>query len=554
MRHFSKLEAPLRSIHKYPLLSDQEKRFIDTGWNHARARSLWDLWQDNSFLSSSKRISLDTFEPFDEWEEFALFASHYFLLSAFTNGTHIRRDYHGQMGFPHQSHSPFAFRLLSQCPLRFEGQRRYGALVPDGTSSLCVHGGLGRKSRLLSTDVYTRSRNFLKALWPLPPRDIPARMCHSVTSLSNGGCLIVGGRSSPRTVLNDCWERYGDEWKQSHRLPFPRFRHCAVRLGISDPDDYVLIYGGKSGSGDVLSDWVMWHAEGGWKSIDVVGHKPSGRFGASMVSINSCSGVLFGGLTQDGRILEDFWTWSVSRACNESIFVELRDHTDSLRLSTPFFGFIGRFGATANMTSMGLVIIGGIAVPGVLPSEYEIMLVSIREGQGDIACEVAWNEVVLSPVGPRVRFRGQPLLNGHVSCAVSSSEVLILSGGAVCFSFGTYWNEGTWLLLQDADSARHNPWVVVPKNLLSKEKPTRMMPEASRSHLGDDVREARQIERRHIRTSVEFQELLAEARPAVIPGADLGRCTALWTKEYLSRTVGPDRKVRPSPPWLRAMY
>ena len=32
MKHFSKLQTPLHSIHKYPTMHQQEQRFIDAGW------------------------------------------------------------------------------------------------------------------------------------------------------------------------------------------------------------------------------------------------------------------------------------------------------------------------------------------------------------------------------------------------------------------------------------------------------------------------------------------------------------------------------------------
>lgn len=541
MAHFDKLQAPLYSIHHYPSLSDQEKRFIDAGWCHAQARSLWDLWGDNSFISSSRRISLDTVEQFDEWEEFALFASHYFLLSA---STIEKKEPNG--GPRHHECSPShattrcSLRLLPHCPPRFNGQRRYGAVIPDSETLLGHYGGLGRQSRLQSTDVYT-SDDIKKPVRCLPPQTIPARMCHTVTTLTDGDCLLIGGRASPATVLNDCWLRHADSWKPVQSLPAPRFRHCATRLTFGDTDEYVLLYGGKSDTGDVLSGWLLWHAESGWQTIEEVGHRPSARFGACMENIDNCSGVLFGGMTQDGIILEDLWTWKVSRRENGSFFVELNDQTERLQAATPLSKSIARFGATVNMTSWGLVIAGGISPRGAVPSKYEIMLLDTTELMRCLACDAPLSEAILSAVGLGIEFKGRrPLLSGHVACAVNPYQVLILGGGAVCFSFGTFWNEGTWML-QDANSASENRWLMIQE---SKPEERRIgAPQMPHHQHSADTKEIKPIPRIRISTSSEFQEIVAKATPVVIEGSDIGPCTELWSKEYLATKVGSDRKV-----------
>lgn len=78
LSHFDKT-APLQSVTQYPTLGDQRSRFADAGWRSGSARTLWDLWND---VDSSTREHLQSIEPFDEWEEFALFCSHYVFLIA----------------------------------------------------------------------------------------------------------------------------------------------------------------------------------------------------------------------------------------------------------------------------------------------------------------------------------------------------------------------------------------------------------------------------------------------------------------------------------------
>ncbi|KAL8968926.1 MAG: hypothetical protein Q9183_002244 [Haloplaca sp. 2 TL-2023] len=91
LQHFQNLNTPLHSVEKYPLVTDQESRFLHAGYHSACVRTLWDLWQDPSVVPPSTRRNLNQIEPFDEWEEFALFCSHYFVLEALksTNGSDL---------------------------------------------------------------------------------------------------------------------------------------------------------------------------------------------------------------------------------------------------------------------------------------------------------------------------------------------------------------------------------------------------------------------------------------------------------------------------------
>ncbi|KAJ9204275.1 hypothetical protein DTO164E3_2037 [Paecilomyces variotii] len=542
MKHFNKLRAPLHSIHHYPSLHDQERRFLDAGWGHAHARNLWDLWSDNSFLSSFRRMSLDTYEVFDEWEEFALFASHYFLLTASTGKEPPRNGEQRQAG-PQDSELALssAFRLIPYCPPRFKGQRRYGALIPDSDRRLGHHGGQGAQSRLSTSDIYTHSPGIKESGRSMPPKDIPARICHSVTSLNEEDCLLVGGRAAPTTVFGDCWLRKNDTWKKTHDLPTPLYRHSSTRLTLEALGDCVLVYGGKSAKSDVLGEWTLWNSEIGWQTVEQVGHRPAPRFGACMACVDSSSGVLFGGITQDGIVLDDFWTWKVSQRDDGSFYVELSDHTEDLRAASPLSKFIGRFGATVNVITRGLLIIGGICAREIIPSQYEILLLNVSDIFRAINYEKSWDNKLLSSIGLGVEFnRPRPLLAGHVSSTLTESQTLILGGGAVCFSFGTCWNEGTWLL-QSADSDSQNTWSVMPE--AEDKSPDETQETPKRLQRAKATNGDRSIPRISVETSSEFERILEASRPVVIQGTDVGPCTELWTKDYLTNTVGSDRKV-----------
>ncbi|KAK1146060.1 tRNA methyltransferase ppm2 [Aspergillus melleus] len=540
MKHFKKLGAPLYSINEYPSLGEQEARFKSAGWLQAHARTLWDLWSDDDFVDSSLRMSLDAVEPFDEWEEFALFASHYFLLRASTKPTGTNQSLEKKPITPASLSSQY--KLLPNCPAG-AGQRRFGALIPDSGSSVGHHSGLGRQTRLATTDLYADSTEISSPEKPFPPRDVSARMCHTATGLGNGDCLIVGGRMSPAKSLEDCWFRQGSQWRQVESLPSGRFRHSAVKVSLGS--DYVLVHGGKTSDGTVLNDWQLWSNNGeGWKRIDCKESCLKPRFGASLASIDNCSGVIFGGMGQDGIVLQDFWTWKLRERSDGSFLLELKDLTQVLQEASPLFKYIHRFGATVNTTLWGLIIVGGIIPEQTVPLDMEIVLLDLEQVANFLDGRPSWSPSVLSAIGLGAEFEGpRPLLTGHVSYAAEPSEVVILGGGAVCFSFGTFWTEGTWSL-RAIDSAGKNEWTMVPEVIQSNQiAPPISQPSGSPN--GDYKSEENMtvIPRVRVQNATQFQQILADSKPVIIEGCDIGPCTDLWTQEYLANAVGKDREV-----------
>ncbi|PYH96277.1 LCM-domain-containing protein [Aspergillus ellipticus CBS 707.79] len=539
MKHFKKLGAPLYSIHEYPSLNEQEQRFTSAGWRYAHARSLWDLWSDDGFVSSSLRTSLDAIEPFDEWEEFALFASHYFLLVASTTQRPPARS--AEVPSEQESDVSNQFKLVAKYPAG-GGQRRFGALIPDGGSSLGYHAGLGRQTRLATTDLYANAEDTTASASSFPSRDVPARMCHTITSLAAGDCLLVGGRASPASALSDCWLRHENQWRPTQTLPVPRFRHSATRVALGS--EHVLVYGGKTSDGTTLDTWLLWSSNGdGWQPVEITGSSPRARFSACLVSMDEASGFLFGGLGADGVMCEDFWAWKLHQRSNGSYCLELHDRSENLRTASPLFGFLSRFGATVSRTAWGLVIAGGVIPRQTVPLDKEIMLLDSTELTNYLTSgsSLPPNRTLLSAIGLGADFGGpRPLLVGHASCAVDPNQVLVLGGGAVCFSFGTFWTEGTWLLKR-ADTTDENDWTLVPESV---QTPKVEVPSAEPSNVSHQTtKDITPIPRVKIQTAAQFQQVLADGKPVIIEESDIGPCTELWTKEYLTNAVGRDRKV-----------
>ncbi|KAJ5620421.1 LCM-domain-containing protein [Penicillium lagena] len=543
VKHYRNCRTPLHSIHAYPSLADQERRFKDAGWPFARARSLWDLWSDNSFLPESTRTGLDKLEVFDEWEELALSLSHHFLLIASTTSDVLMNSPKDQRNVnePTQTSGSCVFVLQPYCSAETRGQRRFGALIPDGTASVGHHGGVGPQTRLASTDLYSSSSVVTESRTQFP-RDITARVCHTVTTLDaqNGTCLLVGGRASPAAPFNDCWLRHDNVWRQTHPLPEPRFRHSAISVSFGDGLDMALIYGGRSKGNQTLNSWLLWSNddEKGWQIVDTDGPQPEARFGACLAKVQDDYGIMFGGIGHCKTILEDIWTWKLSRASDGSPKLTFADVTSTVRNVSPrLFPYLNRFGATVTTTSFGVVVSGGIIPRQTIPASKEILLLDLRELRDCITTATPCTSALITCIGLGDAFPGpQPLLIGHAACTTAADEVLILGGGAVCFSFGTFWNEGTWLLKR-VDSTVENTWSLAASAPKVYQQPQRPAVEPRGP---DCVKSAPRI---RIKSATQFQQVVAKGQPVIIEGSDIGPCTELWTKEYLTDAVGRDRKI-----------
>ena len=536
IRHFNNLQTPLQSVHRYPQLADQERRFLGARWSSVSARSLWDLWSDNSFVSPETRLDLNEVEPFDEWEEFVLFASHYFLLLA--ENTSSSTGFSSLL-LSHLRESGF-FTIGAEAPLRPTCQaspnshrRRFGALASLSQNTFGHHGGLGLQTRQSKTNAYmlpgtdpSNSVNTAVIEKCKQLESIEPRMCHTITS-DHLGFLVAGGRASPDHPFQDCWLSDKDRWQRVEDLPSPLFRHCATNITLKDPksptDNAILIYGGRTRAGHVSDQWLLWRKGLGWITIPVLGHQLEPRFGAVIQETGFRKGILLGGMTNDGRILSDAYEWIISG--------------DTLTLSVSPMTFtqpnahsvVGRLGASLTNTNVGILLVGGVSST-LIPQSIEVIKLFCENTNEDRKTIWNWAPVDLHAIGHR------PLLVGHNSFKFSDT-ITILGGGAVCFSFGTFWND-TIIIISDSDQA---PRPFLEVNPLEPSQFTHRVTTASilqGPHLGDTVPRNDQV-----RSSHDFDQVLDKGQPVIVRNTAMSSCMSDWTLPNLIAKIGRDRII-----------
>ena len=551
IQHFGNLQTPLRSIHKYPALADQERRFLKKGWPSATVRSLWDLWSDDIFLNSEQRRALNEIEPFDEWEEFALFASHYFLLVATkdSEGPVATSDgYMSKAKPPADQYSPgiaeqftsgkILLNLSLEALPKGEGRRRFGAAYEISPEVIGHYGGLGVQSRLQSLDVYKlEDRDYDKE--SLPPRSIEARMCHTITNLKGTGSLLVGGRTSPEHALADTWLWRAGIWKRLEDLPTPLYRHCATSVELSDGDQGVLIYGGKSSSKRISGDWILWRSHDRWEKLEVHGSRIVPRFGAVIASTIMQQGILLGGMADDGTVCDEMWDWKVSDLETKPS-IELRKHELHGLSWSDASNSIHRLGACLTWSSVGLLLIGGVS-RYLLPQKLDIVCLardSLRSGNCDFA-DVEPSFIESEVHGPR------PLLVGH-SVHACKDSVALAGGGAVCFSFGTYWNQHIYSI-QMGGPGKERTWTYDQgKQWRSDAKRFQgSNDELLNPHITGDLITIPMsvVPRVALKDSQEFERMVKTSSPVVMDNMDIGPCITEWSLEALKVKVGAHRPI-----------
>ncbi|CEI62943.1 tRNA wybutosine-synthesizing protein 4 [Fusarium venenatum] len=534
LKHFNKLNTSLKSVHQYPTVDSQRSRFEKRGWNSVDVWDLWEAWNSEVFLNSSERAALDDVEPFDEWEEFILFARHYIVLHA--TSYHRSEKGAGQQMLTSPPGKHVKANMVANKSLGAP-KRRFGsplvASSPEGGQYLVHTLGMGINARLDSCDIYSIQESNVS--FEMPPIGPSARICHTTTDLGQGDFLLVGGRASPSKAFSDCWvlKKSSNSWEKTFDLPVPLFRHSTVNLPGSS---LALVLGGKTGPSEISSDYFIFHPIRGWLKCAVSGVSPNSTFGAFAVASTGISsklghfeGLLAGGIDGEGKINNQAYIWTVDVTTHEpSIHFESVPNYDHHSWALSVFG-----AQTANIESLSFVC-GGV---GQDPSS---------QGQS-VACLAMKDkslEVHLVDLGEKA---GQlPFMVGSATVS-SGSQLVIVGGGATCFSMGTFWDTGIYKVdLADVFSGIipgrpiHNEPVVIKY----QNSPKLTQPTTDCGQPGPQSNACiTTIPKIKLRSKSDFEKLVQNRKPVIIEGLDLGGCTEKWNPEYMAQSMGETKEV-----------
>ena len=260
-------------------------------------------------------------------------------------------------------------------------------------------------------------------------------------------------------------------------------------------------------------------------------------FGANMLSLGPSHGFLFGGMRQDGMICHGFWRWRLGIVDEKVTGIAFTNATASLDVSIGIHPYMGRFGAAASIIGGSALVIGGIASPGVIPRKYETLSIT-----GDFLTSkssVQETQLSVTAVEPdRQRNWPRPFLVGHSSVTTIRGNVLVVGGGAVCFSFGTAWNSGS-LLIHDGTTRPATAWALLDPDA----PPSSPAPGHISSPKPGGPGSLRPIARSNLTTAEDVRSIVHQAVPGVFESVNIGPCLQLWTLDYLKEKIGTQRQV-----------
>ncbi|KAL9089302.1 MAG: hypothetical protein Q9159_002603 [Coniocarpon cinnabarinum] len=546
LQHFSKLQSPIRCALTSPSLEDQKQRFTANGWTEVSASSLWSFWTDDNSISAEERSLLDEVEPFDEWEEFILYARHYFLLTAqgpLQEFGEANSELSGPKPRQHSTNTQDNSLFCKvQQPSRGHSPRRLFAGFLATAERIVCNGGYGPQGRLQSSDAITKAiaQDSSMAMVADAGHALEHETaCHTITRLKSGSHLLVGGRLSPAKARSECLVTTGDSWRHVENLPTGRYRHSTVVWG-----EGVLVIGGKLDSGRLAEDWLFWEAERGWSKVTIIGDMPPLRYGAcaselsmdfTQTSSAQCSAILLGGMSWDGRILEDVWQIDLLSQV-PSAGPMVRCWQPTMRFSGPSVD-VFRFGAVLTPQRDELFMTGGVGNGQDDSHESELLRLNNH-------FEVIAHRILpcRNDPAPRSTFIG------HQVSSVGPNTLVIYGGGANCFSFGSFWNEDIITLDTRPGVKPITPWVPVQANELDPSKTNSGRPDPRNARRNFNVTNTPSeyplpIKRDHVGTAADFQSIIAQRNPAIIEQLDIGECCNKWTSQYLIDSIGRETAV-----------
>jgi tRNA wybutosine-synthesizing protein 4 len=260
-------------------------------------------------------------------------------------------------------------------------------------------------------------------------------------------------------------------------------------------------------------------------------------FGANMLSLGPSHGFLFGGMRQDGMICHGFWRWRLGIVNEKVTGIAFTNATASLDVSIGIHPYMGRFGATASIIGGSVLVIGGIASPGVIPRKYETLSITgdFLNSKGSVH-DTGLSVTAVEP--DRQHNWPRPFLVGHSSVTTIRGNVLVVGGGAVCFSFGTSWNSGSWLI-HDGTTRPATAWALLDLDA----PPSPLTPLEISSPISERNGSLKPISRSTLATADEVRNIMHQPVPKVFESINIGPCLDLWTLDYLKEKIGTEREV-----------
>lgn len=448
-RHFENISSRLYGLGVYPTKDHQRQRFTDAGFSDTQVLDLYEFW--HNVLLQDERQRILGLEPFDEWEEWYMYCTHYMVANA-TKGRCAGLRY---ATVPNVT-SPTLFKPQG-IPLRSVAKLAVPVSVAGGSIALLderkisLLGGFGTMaggsghSRLTTCSDLVLEEEF-KSLRVSTANSLPAKMFAGAAVLQITPSLRLnvyfGGRLSPLRASNDLY--YYDNFSLSWvpiklaclNAPEARYRFGCCSNGV----DTLYVYGGRNVAGITLDD--LWRAhftvsnDGAvgvcWTNLKVSGLPP--LHSCTLEYISKEELWVLGGLGAKGRRNFQF---TDENSAKHGVYALLSDTTALNFVATPLdlknfedgAIFCARFGHASLRLGDYIVVAGGCG--------YYHQAGSNQGGQVCVL-SIEW-KTWCCLTGPFSEC--DMLVNASLVDFGGGNRFAIAGGGATCFSMGSCYNQ-----------------------------------------------------------------------------------------------------------------
>ncbi|OBA19681.1 LCM-domain-containing protein [Metschnikowia bicuspidata var. bicuspidata NRRL YB-4993] len=381
--HFSHLRSPLQC--------KQKARFQEY-FPQVEIIDLFESW--SQLVSSDMKKLVAEVEDFDEWEEFIVFCQHYVVIHA-TNSEKLIFE---------ATQEPPAFDSIE--PLKISVMdnpinTKFPACTATQTRTY-VHGGMFQTR---SDELIFLGQN--TPVFHAEEADKPsARMCHTLSDLGNGNLLLIGGRTRPGVELDDVWvyQERKETWRLVGDIGEKMARHSAVSIEKGK----VLVFG--KGKFKLVN-----YVEDVFSVVDLSSTGDVPVLSSCGVSYNSSSGVGYivgGTLEETGpTISEELFSFRIS---NSGVFMQ----------SEGTSAHFARIGCLSKIEDGQLYILGGAGH-------------TLQDQNSTVVKYDPCRKRFCGMRFPDTIWKTYPLFIGSQLAGNA-----VVGGGAVCYSFGSCYNNG----------------------------------------------------------------------------------------------------------------
>eukprot|EP01127_Copromyxa_protea_P022393 TRINITY_DN8005_c0_g1_i1.p1 TRINITY_DN8005_c0_g1~~TRINITY_DN8005_c0_g1_i1.p1 ORF type:complete len:1059 (+),score=205.67 TRINITY_DN8005_c0_g1_i1:15-3191(+) len=568
--------SPLLGIRCYPTLNDQRNRYLSLGFTSCHMATLLEQYHA---LPEEEKIRVEELEEFDEFEEWYIKCQHYFVSVAVkdtdpskllerigelypTEKDLMPQDY-DYTGFsePEGPSDAGANVVVNVEPktkssLHKHATTRYGhtstlvqgVSIQGSTEVVAVFGGQCHdrlddlKILLLgSPDIVWKNATVSGAV-PLK------RVFHAAVSFAPGKLLVISGRASPRKPVGDVyclsldsmfWERWDLTW-EGEEANMARWRHSATVILGGENHGKIAIFGGRTvGVGknqfadhnDVL---ILDPFKKSIKVLKTTGPLPTSRYSHTMTAIGGGKLVLFGGLNNDRESMNDVHvldvdgaSWKTVEAVGD-IPLPVFSHTaNAVSLSDEEDSSLDVY---ADQKFTHLAVLGGCS-PLTRNSLYLLDLDTFTWKLERTGYSTFSGEDLSSPT---TRPPSPVMFVKHTSTLVSRNRLCIIGGGALCFSFGNFFNSLNVLRIRP-DGKDQFPFFGT--KIIEEVPNTDATPSAPLSFASTTPGTRGDIKITVSPSKSDFEQIIRGREPVILRGLDFGTCKDLWKDiEYLKKS------------------